>query len=104
MPDTEITPEILPVPLQSAPIVRSPPLLEGTATPEIRTRVERFFQAIERIFESWVNRSESTHTRRAYRDDVMAFVRFLGLAWPEEAPLLLQVFRPGCATVPGGLG
>ncbi len=38
-----------------------------------------------------MNRSESAHTRRAYRDDSVAFVRFLGLAWSEEASALLQV-------------
>lgn len=86
-----MTSEVLPTSLQPTSVVRVPPLLEGTATPEIRTRVERFYQAIEQIFESWVNRSESAHTRRAYRDDVMAFVRFLGFAWPEEAPALLGV-------------
>ncbi len=68
-----------------------PPLLAGTATPEVRTRVESFYHALERIFESWVNRSESGHTRRAYRDDILSFVRFLGLTWPEQAPALLQV-------------
>ena len=91
MPETELTPESLPIPLQAPTAILVPPLLDGTATPELRTRVERFYQAIERIFESWVNRSESLHTRRAYRDDVMAFVRFLGLAWPQEAPALLGV-------------
>lgn len=91
MPEPNLIPERPPVPAVSAAGVWAPPLLEGTATPEVRTRVEKFYQAIERIFESWVNRSESAHTRRAYRDDVMTFVRFLGLAWPGEAPALLQV-------------
>ena len=75
----------LPVPLPCPTSPSVPPLLEGTSTPDVQRRVEKFYQAIERIFESWVHRSESVHTRRAYRDDVMSFVRFLGLAWPEEA-------------------
>ena len=46
-----------------APALR--PLLAGTATPEVMARVEAFYKSIERIFESWVQRSESQHTRRA---------------------------------------
>jgi site-specific recombinase XerD len=91
MPDLELTPEPLSIPAPPAAGTLAPPLLEGTSTPEVRIRVERFYEAIARIFESWVNRSESSHTRRAYRDDVIAFVRFLGLAWPEEASALLGV-------------
>jgi site-specific recombinase XerD len=80
-----------PVPILAPAALPVPPLLRGTATPEVGARVEEFYRAIERLFESWVNRSQSFHTRRAYRDDVMSFVRFLGLAWPQEAPPLLQV-------------
>jgi site-specific recombinase XerD len=81
----------LPVPTLAPAALPAPPLLQGTATPEVRARVKAFYRAIERILESWVNRSPSFHTRRAYHDDVMSFVRFLGLAWPQEAATLLQV-------------
>ena len=43
------------------------------------------------IFEAWVNRRKSDHTRRAYRGDVMAFVEFCGFAWPEDSAKLLRV-------------
>jgi site-specific recombinase XerD len=38
-----------------------------------------------------VRRRGSAHTRRAYRADVMSFVKFMELAWPEEATRLLTV-------------
>ncbi|MGI9075225.1 MAG: hypothetical protein ACR2JB_28785 [Bryobacteraceae bacterium] len=41
----------LPVPLEAPQIPPVPPLLDGTATPDVRRRVEKFYQAIERIFE-----------------------------------------------------
>ncbi|HEX3866436.1 MAG TPA: site-specific integrase, partial [Gemmatimonadaceae bacterium] len=43
------------------------------------------------IFEMWVARRESPHTQRAYRDDVMAFVRFMGWHWPDDAASMLAV-------------
>jgi site-specific recombinase XerD len=43
------------------------------------------------MFEVWVNRRKSEHTRRAYRGDVMAFVEFRAFAWPQESALLLRV-------------
>ena len=70
--------------------MEAPPVLQGHVTAEVQSRVTGFPRAIEQIFGSWVNHSESAHTRRAYRDDVMSFVRFLGVA-PESAPALLQV-------------
>jgi hypothetical protein len=48
MPEPELIPEPLPVPIHPAAGVLTPPLLDGTATPEIRSRLERFYQAIER--------------------------------------------------------
>ena len=62
-----------------------PPVLAGRLTPEVRARVEGFYSSVAGIFESWVNRRKSENTRRAYREDVMAFVRFMGWAWPEDA-------------------
>jgi len=73
----------LPVPL--------PPILAGQVTPEIKERVEHFYFSVAAIFETWVKRRQSRHTRRAYREDVMAFIRFNGIAWPRDCATLLTV-------------
>lgn len=84
------------------PIIRSaqelPPILAGQDTPDTRRRVERFYITIDEIFEKWVHRRESPHTRRAYRGDVMDLVAFLGLThwtesflWPDESWKILRV-------------
>lgn len=77
------------VALEKAPAL--PPVMAGTHTPEIESRVENFFHSVATIFEAWANRRKSDHTRRAYRGDVMAFVGFCGIAWPEDAARLLRV-------------
>jgi site-specific recombinase XerD len=66
-----------------------PPLLLGSVTPENRDRVENFSFSVATIFEAWVNRRKSEHTRRAYRGDVMAFAQFMGWRWPNHATELL---------------
>src|SRR5438132_12289336 len=76
---------------QSRPENNLPPILAGAATPAIAKRVERFYSSVAEIFESWVNRRQSAHTRRAYREDVMAFVRFLRIRWPDQALKLFAV-------------
>ncbi|MBZ5532397.1 MAG: tyrosine-type recombinase/integrase [Acidobacteriia bacterium] len=68
-----------------------PPVIAGADTPEIKRRVENFFHSVAAIFEAWVNRRKSDHTRRAYRGDVMAFVEFCRFAWPQDAARLLRV-------------
>jgi len=68
-----------------------PPLLAGHYTPALKRRLEQFYRSVAGIFEAWVDRRPSPHTRRAYRTDVMSFVRFLGLAWPEDSLELLKV-------------
>src|SRR5258708_1444309 len=68
-----------------------PPILAGFGTPQVRKQAQAFFYSIADIFEAWVTRRKSKHTQRAYREDVMSFVRFLGIAWPEEAIRLLSV-------------
>lgn len=70
---------------------RLPPLLAGAATPAVRARVEEFYSSVAVLFESWVNRRESPHTRRAYREDVMTFVRFMGWEWPRDSLEFLRV-------------
>jgi site-specific recombinase XerD len=52
-------------------------------------RIESFCRCIDDIFETWVNRCNSPHTRRAYREDVLAFAAFVGIRWPQNA----QAFR-----------
>src|ERR1700728_5327005 len=80
--------------------VSLPPILAGQVTPETRERVEHFYFSVAAIFETWVKRRQSRHTRRAYREDVMAFVRFVGIEWPKDCASLLttsivdvQMFR-----------
>jgi integrase/recombinase XerC len=71
--------------------VAMPPILAGQFTPDTKERVERFYFSVAAIFETWVKRRQSRHTRRAYREDVMAFVRFVGINWPQDCASLLTV-------------
>jgi len=67
-----------------------PPILAGNQTASaVRKRVESFYFSVASCFESWVARRHSPHTQRAYREDVMAFVKFLGIAWPQESIRML---------------
>src|SRR4051794_28032753 len=66
-----------------------PPILLGRATPAVARQVEDFYNSVADIFERWVARRASKHTRRAYRGDVLAFVEYLDLRWPEDATGLL---------------
>ena len=77
----------LPVPL--------PPILAGhLRTPETsRKRVEHFYFSVAAIFETWVKRRQSRHTRRAYREDVMAFVRHVGIEWPQDCAVVADGFH-----------
>jgi len=79
------------VPAPQAQLASLPPVLAGSLTGEVRQRVEEFYRGVAGIFERWVNRCRSEHTRRSYRDGVMSFVRYLGLSWPADAPALLAV-------------
>jgi hypothetical protein len=81
-----------------------PPILAGRITPEVKERVEQFYFSVAAIFETWVMRRQSKHTQRAYREDIMAFVNFAGIRWPEESARLLtasikdvQAFRDAIA-------
>jgi site-specific recombinase XerD len=53
--------------------------------------LERFHGSIAALLESWVLRRASPHTQRAYRSDILTFVRYMGLAWPSDSHLLLTV-------------
>lgn len=66
-----------------------PPILPGSATPATRRRVEQFYTSVAEIFERWIARHKSEHTKRAYRQDVGAFIQFLGIKWPQQSFLIL---------------
>jgi site-specific recombinase XerD len=70
---------------------RMPPILAGQATAAIERRVERFYLSVSAIFEAWVARKASLHTRRAYRQDLEALIEHLDFDWPLEATKLLTV-------------
>ena len=65
-------------------------MLVGSLTPDVKERVEGFYFSVAAIFEAWVGRRKSEHTRRAYRGDVMAFVEFRGWVWPDDSAKLLR--------------
>src|SRR5437899_7014513 len=52
---------------------------------------KKYYLSVAEIFERWVERRTSPHTRRAYRQDVMAFVEHLGIVWPHDATAPLQL-------------
>lgn len=79
---------VKPVPAETQNL---PEILAGTQTPDIRHRVGEFFASVAEIFEAWVNRRKSLHTRRAYREDVIAFIRFMEMDWPQDSIRMLQV-------------
>jgi len=65
--------------------VELPRILLGHVTPDVRRRVERFYGSVADLFEEWVARRRSPHTRRAYRQDVTCFINFMRLEWPSES-------------------
>src|ERR1039458_200822 len=69
----------------------SRPSSPANATPDTRQRTGQFFSSVASLFESWVTRRKSAHTQRACREDVMSFVRFLGIEWPDQAMALFSV-------------
>ena len=68
-----------------------PPILAGRHTAAVEAQVRSFYLSVADIFERWVTRRQSLHTQRAYRQDVMDFVRFLGIRWPDESTRLFTV-------------
>ena len=78
-----------------------PPMLAGSETPAVRVRTERFYLGVPELFEAWVSRCASVHTRRTYRAAAMRFVEFVGIRWPEEGWKLLRVGCRRCR--PGGI-
>jgi len=80
--------------LPTEPVRELPRILEGHGSPAVRKRVEGFVASVAAMFETWVARRENPHTQRAYRQDVMHFVRFVGINWPNEDWKLLQCAVP----------
>ena len=78
------------VPVASATL-ELPPILAGRHTSAVEAQVRSFYGSVADIFERWVTRRSSKHTQRAYRQDVMDFVAFLGLTWPAESSRLFTV-------------
>src|SRR3954452_2183712 len=90
MSETQTT-ELVPVTGTQAEL---PPILLGRATPTVARQVESFYNSVAEIFERWVKRRESKHTQRAYKGDVLAFVEYLDLRWPEaDRALVLEWSR-----------
>src|SRR5712691_10219937 len=54
-----------------------------------RGAIAKFYAGVAEMFERWVARRPSPHTQRAYRRDVLSFVEFLGMGWPQQAFRLL---------------
>jgi hypothetical protein len=88
MGETKTTTELLPVMGSTRDL---PPILAGRQTPAVESQVRNFYDSVAQIFERWVTHRSSLHTQRAYRQDVLSFVEFLGLRWPDEAMRLLTV-------------
>ena len=89
----KISTELLPVTDTTRDL---PPILAGRHTTAVEAQVRRFYLSVGDIFERWVTRRASRHTQRAYRQDVMDFVEFLKLRWPDEST---RVFRVSVAEV-----
>jgi site-specific recombinase XerD len=69
-----------------------PPILRGQATRDVEEQVRQFVFSVAALYETWLGRRTSPHTRRAYDQDVMNFVSgYLGLEWPGQASELLRV-------------
>ncbi len=68
-----------------------PPILVDRATPAVKQKVERFYSSVAEIFETWVTQRSSAHTQRAYRQDVLSFVKYLNIPWPDQAHQLFTV-------------
>src|SRR5688572_23127912 len=68
-----------------------PPILTDSFTLAIKKKAEDFYFSVAQIFEAWVSRRKSRHTQRAYREDVMSFINFIGIAWEQRSFDLLKV-------------
>ncbi len=70
---------------------RMPPILAGQSTKSMERRVERFYFSVGAVFEAWVKKRTSPHTQRAYRQDVMAMIKYLQIDWPKGSTEMLAI-------------
>ncbi|MFO0807577.1 MAG: tyrosine-type recombinase/integrase [Gemmataceae bacterium] len=69
-----------------------PSVLAGRMTPKVASQFRDFVASVAGIYEAWLSRCTSAHTRRAYAQDIMSFVEgFLRLDWPKDSAELLKV-------------
>jgi hypothetical protein len=68
-----------------------PPIFDGCYTLSVEEKVRRFVLNVPELLERWISRRASPHTQRAYRQDLFTFLRFAGIAWPNEATELFAV-------------
>jgi integrase/recombinase XerD len=67
-----------------------PPIIQGHESKIIIKKVESFYKSVSNMFEAWVNRSENYNTRRCYQRDVLSFIEYLGIRWPQNDWQFLQ--------------
>lgn len=79
----------------SLPLTSSlPPVLVGHGTPAVEKAARQFYLSVDAMFDAWLRRTENPNTQRAYRRDVLDFVEFMAIPWPEESFRLLKVGVP----------
>lgn len=71
-----------------------PRVLAGHETPALERQAEAFIFSVAEMFEAWLRRTQNPNTQRAYRRDVVSFIEFRGIRWPEEAYQLLKTTVP----------
>ncbi len=71
-----------------------PAILHGHDTPDLQRRLHRFYLAIPEILEAFISRCHSKHTKRAYRQDMTAFLRFMGIVLADHGHRILSVGVP----------
>ena len=71
-----------------------PPVLLGHGTPAVARAVETFYLSVDAMFDAWIARTQNPNTQRAYRQDVMSFIQFRAIRWPDESDRLLQTSVP----------
>ena len=67
------------------------PILDGCSTLRVEEKVRRFVLNMPEMLERWISRCASSHTQRAYRQDLFTFITFTRLRWPDDAAGLLAV-------------
>lgn len=68
-----------------------PPILEGFHTMSVEHKVQAFILNLPEMLERWISRRASSHTQRAYRQDLFTFIDYSGIRWPQDATALFAV-------------